>query len=97
MSAVMPTMKIIGTVTTYTGSDHPYLRGHRVVIIAIHKGVLVSPDDYSILRDDLEIAAAGGVDDEVDLVEIAPVHADGRASWVTSDAKVIDLEMFRAR
>ena len=93
MSTMTPT-KIIGTVTTYTGTDHRYLTGKQVVIVAIHKGALLDPNDYTILRDDLEIAAAGGVDASTDIVEVAPLLGD-RVSFVTSDAKVDDLEMFR--
>lgn len=87
-------MKIIGQVTTYLGSEHSYLTGHTVVIVAIHHGVLVNPDGYEILRDDEAIAAAGGVDAARDIVEIAPVHADGAPSFVTSDARVEDLDLF---
>ena len=88
-------MKTIGATTTYTGTDHPYLTGHRVKIVAIHHGVLINPDDYQILRDDDAISTAGGVDPSTDLVEVAPVKGDGTPSFVTSDARVADLEMFR--
>lgn len=87
--------KIIGTTTTYTGTVHPYLRGYEVVIVAVHHGILLDPDNCTILRSDEAIAAAGGVDAETDLVEVAPVLEGGRTSWVTSDARVQDLEIFR--
>jgi len=88
-------MKIIGTTTRYLGIDHPYLTGKKVIIVAIHHGALIHPDDYTILRCDEDISAAGGLDTDADIVEVAPVHADRRVSWVTSDARVEDLELFK--
>ena len=93
MEAVTP-IKIIGAVTRYLGTEHAYLQGHMVRIVAVHRGVLNSPDDYQILRDDEAIAAAGGVDADADIVEVVPVHPDGRVSWVTSNACVGDLKQF---
>ena len=88
-------MKIIGSVTRYLSNEHPYLQGVRVMVIAIHHGALTSPDRYEILRTDVDIAAAGDVDPDADLVEVAPMKGDGTPSFVTSDARVADLELFR--
>ena len=88
-------MKTIGAITAYTGTEHSFLRGRRVKILAVHKGVLVNEDDYEIIRSEEGLAAAGGVDPDTDLVEVAPVHADGRVSFVTSDARVTDLALFQ--
>ena len=88
-------MSIIGTTTTYTGTEHSFLRGCEVKILAVHKGMLVNEDDYEITRSDEGLAAAGGVDPDTDLIEVAPVHADGRVSFVTSDARVTDLALFQ--
>jgi len=95
LQAQVEAVVIIGAVTTYLGSEHPYLTGHRVKITAVHHGALVSPDDSEILHTDEDISAAGGLDTDSDILEVAPVHADGRVSWVTSDAQAGSLELFR--
>ena len=37
-------MKTLGTTTTYDGTEHAYLRGHKVHIVAVLKNAL--RDDY---------------------------------------------------
>ena len=58
--------RTIGTITTYDGDEHPYVRGHRVRIVAVMKGDAApdfDPDrDGAILRDDDEIERPGGRD-----------------------------------
>jgi len=78
----------IGTVTTYHGTEHPYLRGHRVRIVAVLKA------DGAYLKDDLDIAAAGGVT-AADRIEVQPwLPEEKRFSFVTSDPKAADLACF---
>lgn len=84
-------VKIIGTRTTYTGTEHPYLRGHEVVIVGVLR---LEPDseEHDYLTDDGAIARAGGIR-AADRVEVAPMIGD-RQSWVTSDPRAIDLVAF---
>ena len=65
--------KTLGTVTTYHGNEHRYLRGHQVRIIAVIKNA--ARDDYDpdaddgYLTDEEDIARRGGVttDDRVEV------------------------------
>ena len=90
---------IIGTVTTYHGTEHAYLVGHDLKIITVIKGFDADnpdPDGVQILTTDAEIAAAGGVSAR-DRVEVVPWIEDkdgGRWSFVTSDPLAADLECF---
>ena len=91
--------KTIGTVTRNTGTEHAYLIGYQVKIIAVIVGGAdpeIEPDDVEILRTDEEVAAAGGVQ-VTDRVEVVPWIEDkdgGRWSFVTSDPRAIDLAAF---
>ncbi len=83
-------MKIttIGAITTYIGSEHRYLRGYRVRIVAVLKA------DGNIIKDEDDLARAGGVTAE-DRVEVQPwLEAEGRFSFVSSDPRAIDLACF---
>ena len=90
--------KIIGTTTTYHGTEHAYLRGHDLRIIAVIVGGAdpdVDPDDVQLLRSDEEIEAAGGVR-ATDRVEVQPWIDDkdgGRWSFVTSDPLAVDCAL----
>jgi len=89
----------IGTTTRYVGSEHPYLAGVVVKITVVLKGGAVPgvevEDDACYITDDDALAVAGGVT-EHDRIEVAPwVPERGRFSFVTSDARAIDLECFR--
>ncbi len=92
--------KIIGTVTTYHGSEHPYLRGYKGRIVAVMKGA-AAPDhhpdrDGSYLRDEEDVARAGGVTAN-DRVEVQPwLEKEQRFSFVASDPRAIDLACFGA-
>ena len=91
--------KTIGTITTYDGDEHPYLSGHKVRIVAVLPRAAApdfDPDrDGRVLRDDDEIARAGGVTVD-DRIEIQPwVEREQRWSFVTSDPRAIDLACFR--
>jgi hypothetical protein len=91
--------KILGSTTTYHGSEHPYLRGYKVRIVAVMKGAAVPDHDPehedSYLRDEDALARAGGVTAD-DRVEVQPWMVDERRwSFVTSDPRAIDLGCFR--
>jgi len=90
--------KILGVVTTYHGSEHPYLRGHKVRVIAVLKNAARSdydPDaDNGYLKDDADITCWGGVSAD-DRIEVQPwLDKEGRFSFVSSDPRAIDLAAF---
>ena len=90
-------MKVIGTTTTYVGSEIPGLRGQRVRIFRVMRGALrpdvnVDADDY-FLTDDEVLARLGGVT-KLDRLDVAHLRADGSASFVHCDPRAIDLECF---
>lgn len=91
--------KTIGTITTYDGSEHLYLRGHKLRIVAVLPRAAASdfdPDrDGAALRDDDEVERAGGVTAH-DRIEVQPwLEREQRWSFVTSDPRAIDLACFR--
>lgn len=91
--------KTIGTITTDDGDGHPYLRGHKVRIVAVLPRAAAldfDPDrDGAALRDDDEVECAGGVTAD-DRVEVQPwLEREQRWSFVTSDPSAIDLACFR--
>ena len=89
----MRSQPIIGADTTYHGTEHPYLRGYKVQIVAILKAG-ATPDDVEILETDADIARSGGVQ-PADRVEVRPWLEDaGRYSFVTSDPRAADLQLF---
>ena len=58
--------KILGSTTTYHGTEHPYLNGYRVRIIAVLKNAArpdidVDGPDYAHISDEDDLARAGGV------------------------------------
>lgn len=90
--------KTIRTITTYDGDEHPYLRGHRVLIVAVMKGAAASnhdPDrEGSYLRDEADVVRAGGITAD-DRVEVQPwLEREKRWSFVTSNPRAIDLTSF---
>lgn len=78
---------IIGTETSYHGTEHRYLKGYTVRVIGIIRG-----EEY--LTTDDEIARSGGVR-ATDRVDVAPIMEGGRTSFASSDALAIDLACFR--
>jgi hypothetical protein len=91
--------KILGNITTYHGTEHPYLRNCKVRIVAVMKRAAASnydPErDDSYLRDEEDIARAGGVTAE-DRIEIQPwLDKEERWSFATSDPRAVDLAIFR--
>jgi hypothetical protein len=97
-SAEAAMTKILGSTTTYHGTEHPYLRGCTVRIVGVMKRA-ATPDydperDGSYLRDEDEIARADGVTAD-DRVEVQPwLEGEQRWSFVTSDPRAIDLACF---
>jgi hypothetical protein len=86
--------RVIGRRTTYHGDEHPYLRGHDVVIVAVLKDAL-RVEEHGYLKTEEDVCATGGVSAD-DRIEIAPfLPKEGRLSFVTSDPRAIDLEAFR--
>ena len=91
--------KILGSTTTYLGTEHPYLRGCKVRIVGVMKGA-AAPDhdpehEDSYLRDEDALALAGGVTAD-DRIEVQPwLAGEQRWSFVTSDPRAIDLACFR--
>lgn len=91
-------MTTLGTTTTYDGTEHAYLRGHKVRIVAVLKNALradYDPDqDGQYIRDEQDLARAGGVTAD-DRVEVQPwLAAERRFSFVSSDPRAIDLACF---
>ena len=91
-------MKTLGIVTTYHGTEHPYLRGHKVLVMAVMKNAARSDCDLdaegSYLTDYADIARAGGVTAD-DRVEVQPwIEKEGRFSFVASDPRAIDLACY---
>jgi hypothetical protein len=92
-------MKTIGTVTTCDSTEHPYLRGYEVQVVAIFKGAAredYDPDgEVAIATTDEELAALGGLEPG-DRAEVTPwLPQLGRYSFATSDPRIEDLAAFR--
>jgi hypothetical protein len=91
--------KTIGTLSTYDGDEHPYLRGHKVRVVAVLPHAAAAhfdPDrEGRVLRDDDEIERAGRVTAD-DRIEVQPwLEREQRWSFVTRDPRAIDLACFR--
>jgi len=88
-----PMKKVIGTITTYHGQEHRYLKGCKVRVIAVLKDAL-RVEEHAYLTDDDAITRAGGVTAN-DRIEVAPwIEKEGRFCFVTSDPKAVDLAAF---
>ena len=94
-------MPIIGTITTYHGDEHRYLRGYKVKVIGVFKRVVASgpshdpDDDICVITTDDELERLGGLDAN-DRVEVQPwLEGEGRFSFVSSDPRVTDLDAFK--
>jgi len=91
--------KILGSTTTYHGTEHPYLKGYKVRIVAVLKNAArpdidVDGPDYAHLGDEDDLARAGGVTAD-DRIEVQPwMEKEGRFSFVTSDPRAVDLACF---
>ncbi len=91
--------KVIGTVTTYSGTEHRYLRGYQVKVLAIFKGAAApdyDPDDgFSVATTDDDLARLGGLGPD-DRAEVVPwLETESRFSFVSSDPRVADLDALK--
>ncbi len=85
--------RVIGRRTTYQGTEHPYLRDHIVIVVAVLKDAL-RVEDCEHLQDERAIRASGGVG-PFDRVEVASwLASKGRVSFATSDPRAVDLGCF---
>jgi hypothetical protein len=85
--------RVIGRCTTCDSDEHPYLRGHEVVVVAVLKNALRT-EEHEYLTTEEAVRSAGGVGPD-DCVEVAPILLREGLSFVTSDSRAIDLEAFR--
>jgi hypothetical protein len=90
---------VIGRITKYRGTEHAYLKGYTVKIIAVIKNSArtdYDPDaDDQYITDEEALARAGGVTAD-DRVEVQPfLEKEGRYSFVSSDPMALDMECFR--
>ena len=98
MTTTTTPQNTISTTTTYRGTEHRYLNGHLVRVIAVIKGAAAPDYDAdactAYLTDEDDIARAGGVT-AADRVEVQPwIEKEGRFSFASSDARAIDLACF---
>jgi len=89
--------KILGSITTYLGIEYPYLHNCKLRIVGVMKRAATpdyDPDrDGAYLRDEEEIARAGGVTAD-DRIEVQPwLEDEQRWSFVCSDPKATDLAL----
>ncbi len=90
--------KVIGTITTYQGTEHRYLRNHQIKVVAVFKGA-ASPDydpdaGYEVATSDEALARMGRLDVN-DRVEVVPwIESAGRWSFASSDPRAVDLAAF---
>lgn len=88
--------KLIGRVATYVGDAHPYLRGYAVKVVAVITRPEGDPDNGAVCGSDDDLAAAGGLDPERDIIEVVPwLPKQGRWSFVSSDVQLDDLNELR--
>jgi hypothetical protein len=90
--------KNLGTITTYHGSEHCYLRDHQVRIVAVLKNAArpdYDPDaDNGYITDEEDLARAGGVT-AGDRIEVQPwIAKEERFSFVSSDPRAVDLACY---
>jgi len=86
--------RVIGRRVTYHGTEHKYLVGHELVIVAVLKGALLRAE-YTLLSTEDAVHAAGGVTAD-DRIEVAPfIKEENRFSFATSDPRAIDLDAWR--
>ena len=70
--------KIIGSTTTYQGTEHPYLKGTKIRIVAVLKNA-ARPDidldgpDHDYISDDIDLERVGGVT-AFDRMEVQPLN-----------------------
>jgi hypothetical protein len=85
--------RVIGSRTSYHGTEFSSLRGEEVVVVAVLKDALLV-DDHGYLTTEEEVRAAGGVG-PFDRVEVAPwMPEERRLSFATRDPRAVDLQAF---
>lgn len=88
--------KLIGMVATYVGEAHPYLHGYTVKVIAVVTRPEGDPDGGTVCTNDEDLAAAGDLDPNWDIIEVVPWLVDReRWSFVSSDARLDELTDLR--
>ena len=87
--------RIIGTTTTYHGTEHRFLTGATVRIVAlVREGTGPDGACEAYLDEDEAIARSGGIH-ATDRVEVQPwLERQRRFSFVTSDPLAADLAAF---
>lgn len=90
------TSATIGTIVTYRGTEHAYLRGHKCRIAAVIKGGAradFNPDTSRRIIDPLALEDVGGItaDDRVDLEPW--IVAESRWSFAASDARADEIDI----
>lgn len=89
-------MRIIGKITKYVGEERQDLLGYKLLITAVIKAGADPDHDDAYITDEEHLARVGGVSAE-DRVEVKPwMERDGRWSFVSSDPRAADLELFAA-
>jgi len=92
--------RVIGSITTYVGTEIPGLKGCEVRIRAVLRGALRPDVDFDgeehYVADDATLARLGGVtaDDRLDVQAWSEAHA--RYSFVSVDPRAVDLACFAA-
>ena len=90
---------VIGTTTTYNGTEHPWLTGIKVKVVTVLKNgnnpdVDVDSPEYLVLHSDYQVEQRGGVS-STDRLEVQPwIESKQRFSFVTSDVKATDLDSY---
>lgn len=92
--------KVIGSITTYVGTEITGLKGCQVRIRAVLRGALRPDVDFDgeghYVADDHTLARLGGVTAEDRLDVQAWNEAAGRFSFVSVDPRAVDLACFAA-
>lgn len=81
-------MNIIGTITTYHGTEHRYMDGYKVRIIAVLKA------DGHYVKHNEELAQVGGVGSQNRIEVLSWIESKGRFSFASSDPRAINLACF---
>ena len=84
---------IIGKIASYGGDAHPYLQDRTVCVMYVVKRPDGDPDNGIICDTNDELAAAGGLDPDHDIIEVVAWlgHPYHRWGAIPSDAKLADL------
>lgn len=97
-----PPCNVIGRRTRFLGTsgEHPHLRGHDVVVIAVIPGsaTIVPGVEHDYVTDEQVLTEAGGLDVGSDRLDVQPLNSDLAAPggeknrFATSDVRATDLE-----